>query len=63
VDVESSVDGSLRGDIIFIHHEFQSITGCWRMVTDECVGSPKEGTLKVLRRTFGSKKKNGWPHF
>jgi hypothetical protein len=57
VDVESSVDGSLRGDIIFIHHECRSVTGCWRMVKDECVGSPEEGTLEVLRRTSGSEKK------
>jgi hypothetical protein len=50
VDVESSVDNSLCGDIIFIHHECRSVTGCWRMVKDERVGSAEEGTLEVLRR-------------
>jgi hypothetical protein len=35
------------------------------MVKDECVGSPEEGALEVLRRMFGSEGKKivGWPLF
>jgi hypothetical protein len=58
VDVESFVDGSLHRGIVFIHRECRSFTGCWRMVKDECVGSLEEDALEVLRRTFGSEKKN-----
>jgi hypothetical protein len=50
VDAKSSVDGSLHGGIIFIHHECRSVSRCWRMVKDECAGNPEEGTMEVLRR-------------
>jgi hypothetical protein len=32
------------------------------MVKDECVGSPEEDTLEIMRMASGSKKKNvEWP--